>query len=160
MKLKVCQPYCLYPLCKCLIAIECDYTNASNGLWSPVLAILGNGLSFQYFIYNSITGPTKVSASKVFSGLRLSSNENGFEEDSVKGVLQRMYYVFLCGYINGIKAQIRRLSVVYGEKDRTGGALKRALEEAEKALEVGKGAIDEFASVEEGVEDLARRSVL
>ena len=75
----------------------------------------------------------------------------------MKGVLQRMYYVFLCGYINGIKAQIRRLSVVYGEKERTGGALKRALEEAERALEVGKGAIDEFASVEEGVEDLARR---
>lgn len=146
-------------MCKCLIAVECDYTNASNGLWSPVLAILGNGLSFQYFIYNSITAPTKVSASKVFSGLRLSSNKDGFEEGSVEGVLQRMYYVFLCGYINGIKAQIRRLSVVYGEKD-TGGALKRALEEAEKALEVGKGAIDEFASVEEGVGALARRSVL
>lgn len=140
--------------------IECDYTNATNGLWSPVLAILGNGLSFQYFIYNSITGPTKVSASRVLPGLRLSPNENRFEEDSVEGVLQKMYYVFLCGYINGIKAQIRRLSVVYGDDDRAGWALKRALEGAEGALEAGKGAIDSTVSPEAGVEALSRRSVL
>ncbi|CUS14684.1 unnamed protein product, partial [Tuber aestivum] len=135
---------------------ECDYANATNGLWSPVLAILSNGLSFQYFIYNAITAPTRISASKVFPGLRPSPSENGFE-DSVEEVLQRMYYVFLCGYINGIKAQLRRISAVYGEEDRAGGALERALEEAEGALGAGKGAIDGTAGVEEGVEALARR---
>jgi len=142
------------------MVIECDYTNATKGLWSPILVILGNGLSSQYFVYNSITAPTKISASRVFSDLRLSSNENAFEEDSVEEVLQRMYYVFLCGYINGIKAQIRRDSAVFGEDDMESWTLKRALEEAEGALEAGKGAIDGIASVEVGVEALARRSVL
>ncbi|PWW78881.1 hypothetical protein C7212DRAFT_341498 [Tuber magnatum] len=149
-------PHCLHPLCECLTGTECDCTNATNGLWSPVLAILSNGLSFQYFIYNSITAPTRISASRVFPGLGLSSNENGLDEASVEGVLQRMYYVFLCGYINGIKAQIRRISVVYGEDDRTGEALERALEEAEGALGAGKEAIDGTVGAEEGTEALAR----
>ncbi|KAG0136698.1 hypothetical protein HOY82DRAFT_583267 [Tuber indicum] len=136
---------------------ECDYINATNGLWSPVLAILSNGLSFQYFIYNSITAPTKISASMVFNCLRLPPTETEFGKDTVEGTLQRMYYVFLCGYINGIKAQIQRISVVYGdEEDRAGWALKKALEDAEWALEASKEAIDGNASAEEGVEALAR----
>ncbi|RPA97972.1 hypothetical protein L873DRAFT_1836180 [Choiromyces venosus 120613-1] len=139
---------------------ECDYINATNGLWSPVLAILSNGLSFQYFIYNSITAPTRISASRVFSGLKLVSGEEGFEEDGVEKVLQRMYYVFLCGHINGIKAQIRRISMAYGEEDGAGRALERALEEAELALEIGKGAIDSVVDVQGGVEALASRSTL
>jgi hypothetical protein len=55
--------------------------------------------------------------------------------NSVRDVTERLYYVFLCAYVNGIKAHMRRVDTSSGDDPGTEAHnWKKAVEEGENAV--------------------------
>jgi hypothetical protein len=62
----------------------------------------------------------KISASHTYAGLLDQGPDKAFI-NSVGDTAERLYYIFLCAYVNGVKAQVRRVSASYGEDGGEGG---------------------------------------
>lgn len=79
----------------------------------------------------------RISASHLYPGLSRASGTDF--ENSVGDVMERLYYIFLCAFVNGIKAQMRRASAMHGgEGGEKWEQWNAAAEEGENAVVIAR----------------------
>ncbi|KAI9760483.1 MAG: hypothetical protein M1840_002411 [Geoglossum simile] len=80
----------------------CDYENSKYDLWVPVLAILCNGLSFEYLVYDS--GTKSIYSSGMVTGVLDLHGKPELFLPSLKETTERIFDYFLMAYTNAIRA--------------------------------------------------------
>ncbi|KAL2864582.1 uncharacterized protein BJX67DRAFT_360907 [Aspergillus lucknowensis] len=80
----------------------CDFANQKEGYWTPILAVLCDGINLEFMVFDS-SSKTVYTSGWAFALMLECENEVDFIK-SVKRTAERLFDWFVMAYINGIRA--------------------------------------------------------